>query len=184
MEVPKPLPGLDRLSTDEAPEEIDGRTHPTASGRDHPLVLELVHCTDIAMGVTRLVRVQQCTGFLRFWCRQNLSSEAIDSHRQQLLSSRSLVIELVPTNNGLEIYNTSTAPSQREEHYAHHRPQRRDVVRRRAELNDVRVDAARPRGHPPTPSSGRRTRATDAITRAGAAAAPARSRASSRRSTA
>ena len=72
-----------------------------------------------------------------------LSSEAIDSHRQQLLSSRSLVIELVPTNNGLEIYNTSTAPSQREEHYAHHRPQRRDVVRRRAELNDVRVDAAR-----------------------------------------
>ena len=26
-------------------------------------------------------------------------------------------------------------------------------MRRRAELNDVRVDAARPRGHPPTPSS-------------------------------
>ena len=104
--------------------------------------------SNLASGVfrrrARLEYVSQW-GFLRFCVPFTglLSSEAIDSHRQQLLSSRSLVIELVPTNNGLEIYNTSTAPSQREEHYAHHRPQRRDVVRRRAELNDVRVDAAR-----------------------------------------
>jgi hypothetical protein len=52
-------------------------------------------------------------GFFTLLCR-HLSSEAIDSHRQ-LLSSRSLVIELVPTNNGLEIYNTKHRPSQREE---------------------------------------------------------------------
>ena len=31
-------------------------------------------------------------------------------------------------------------------------------MRRRAELDDVRVDAARPRGRPPTPSSRHRTR--------------------------
>ena len=66
---------------------------------------------------------------------------------------------------------------------AYHHPQRRDVVRNRAEVNERRGCAialvTRPRRRADVERAG-----TDAINRAGAAAAPARSRASSRRSTA
>lgn len=104
-----------------------------------------------------------------------------DYIQPSLAAFLSLVVELVHLHERLGASNKHcTQPGQSSN--AYHHPQRRDVVRNRAEVNERRRCAIVPRHRADavTASNAR----TDAIDRAGAAAAPARSRASSRRSTA
>ena len=124
------------------------------------------------------------TGFSTFWCGFLPAFSARSSRKPSSAAVVSLVIELVQLQVRLGAYKHHTSRRALSSH-AYDYPKRRDVVRRRAELNDVRVEAARSfHAIEQTVTTSRRTRATDAIERAGAAAAPARSRASSRRSTA